>query len=49
MTKHGTRAAEDCASLCASWCVEYDYRYQDNTQFAYVYADGKIIGRQFSL
>lgn len=28
------RAAEDCASLCASWCVGYDYRYQDDTQFA---------------
>lgn len=26
--------AEDTAALCATWCVGYDYRYQDDTQFA---------------
>lgn len=29
-----TQTLEDGASLCASWCVGYDYRYQDDTQFA---------------
>lgn len=26
--------AGDTAALCASWCVGYDYRYKDDTQFA---------------
>lgn len=25
--------AKDTASLCASWCVSYDYEYEKNTQF----------------
>ena len=27
------RCAVDAASLCASWCVSYDYQYDKNTQF----------------
>ncbi len=27
------RCAEDTASLCASWCVSYDYEYEKDTQF----------------
>lgn len=31
--KKWLKYAEDTASLCASWCVGYDYRYKSDTQF----------------